>query len=76
MNTFDELRLHPATLDALARMDITTPTPIQAAALEPLLAGRDVIGQARTGSGKTLAFGIPLIERVDQIGRASCRERV
>ena len=70
MNTFDELRLHPATLDALARMDITTPTPIQAAALEPLLAGRDVIGQARTGSGKTLAFGIPLIERVDPRRRA------
>ena len=45
-------------------MDIHTPTPIQARTLAPLLAGRDVIGQARTGSGKTLAFGIPLVERV------------
>ncbi len=46
-------------------MAIDTPTPIQAQALPPLLAGRDLVGQARTGSGKTLAFGIPLIERVD-----------
>jgi ATP-dependent RNA helicase DeaD len=51
-------------------MDITEPTPIQAAALEPLLRGRDVIGQARTGSGKTLAFGIPIVERVDPRRRA------
>jgi superfamily II DNA/RNA helicase len=44
-------------------MEISTPTPIQAQTLPALLAGRDVIGQARTGSGKTLAFGIPLVER-------------
>lgn len=49
---------------ALARMGIQDPTPIQLQALEPLLAERDVIGQAQTGSGKTLAFGIPLIEFV------------
>lgn len=70
MNTFAELPLHPATLDALAAMEINTPTPIQAAALESLLAGDDVIGQARTGSGKTLAFGIPLVERIDPRRRA------
>ncbi|MDP9364539.1 MAG: DEAD/DEAH box helicase, partial [Chloroflexota bacterium] len=63
--SFADLRLSPFTLQALARMGIETPTPIQAAALPPLLDGRDVIGQARTGSGKTLAFGIPLVEAVD-----------
>jgi ATP-dependent RNA helicase DeaD len=46
-------------------MQIVTPTPIQAAALGPLIDGRDVIGQARTGSGKTLAFALPLLERVE-----------
>ena len=51
-------------------MGIESPTPIQTLALPPLLAGRDIIGQARTGSGKTLAFGIPLIERVDPRERA------
>ncbi len=51
-------------------MGIDTPTPIQALSLPLLLAGRDLIGQARTGSGKTLAFGLPLIERVDPRVRA------
>jgi ATP-dependent RNA helicase DeaD len=51
-------------------MGISSPTPIQAATIEPLLAGRDVIGQARTGSGKTLAFALPLLEslRTDRRG--------
>jgi ATP-dependent RNA helicase DeaD len=63
--SFAELRLSPSTLQALDRMDIVTPTPIQATALPALLDGRDLIGQARTGSGKTLAFGIPAVEFVD-----------
>src|SRR5688500_2163833 len=67
--SFADLRLSPTTLQALAHMDIVTPTPIQAAALPALLDGRDVIGQARTGSGKTLAFGIPAVEFVDTRAR-------
>jgi ATP-dependent RNA helicase DeaD len=39
--------------------------PIQAAAILPLLEGKDVIGQAQTGTGKTAAFGVPMIERLD-----------
>jgi ATP-dependent RNA helicase DeaD len=63
--SFADLRLSEATLNALAEMGITTPTPIQAKALPALLDGRDVIGQARTGSGKTLAFAIPAVEMID-----------
>jgi ATP-dependent RNA helicase DeaD len=59
------MQLRPSTTVALTQMDIIDPTPIQSAALPHLLAGRDVIGQARTGSGKTLAFLIPAIELVD-----------
>ena len=46
-------------------MSISSPTPIQEKAIPSLMAGRDLIGQARTGSGKTLAFAVPLIERCD-----------
>ncbi|HEV3310962.1 MAG TPA: DEAD/DEAH box helicase [Chloroflexota bacterium] len=53
------------TLEALAAMGVSEPTPIQAQATPHLLAGRDVIGQAQTGSGKTLAFAIPLVELCD-----------
>ncbi len=36
-----------------------TATPIQSAAIPVILAGKDVIAQARTGTGKTAAFGLP-----------------
>ncbi|MGH3241623.1 MAG: DEAD/DEAH box helicase [Spirillospora sp.] len=50
-------------LAALTRRGLTTPFPIQAAALPNALAGRDVLGRGRTGSGKTLAFGLALLTR-------------
>jgi len=65
LSSFADFNLHPATRDAVVRMGITTPTPIQAQAIPILLQGRDVIGQARTGSGKTLAFTLPIVERCD-----------
>jgi ATP-dependent RNA helicase DeaD len=46
-------------------MKISEPTPIQEKSLPLLLAGSDVIGQAKTGSGKTLAFAIPMVEGAD-----------
>jgi len=63
-SSFSDLSLKPATRAAIAKMGITDPTPIQEQALPSLLAGRDIIGQARTGSGKTLAFGIPAVEMI------------
>jgi ATP-dependent RNA helicase DeaD len=63
--TFAQLGAHRATVVALARRGIETPTPIQVRAIPPLLAGHDVIGQSRTGSGKTIAFGLPLVEKMD-----------
>ena len=62
---FPEMGLGAATGAALHRMNIAEPTPIQEKAIPLLLAGRDVVGQARTGSGKTLAFAVPLVERCD-----------
>ncbi|MFN5049541.1 DEAD/DEAH box helicase [Roseateles sp.] len=66
--SFASLGLEPALLKALAELDYQDPTPIQAAAIPPALAGRDLLGQAATGSGKTLAFGLPLLQRVLQAG--------
>jgi CxxC-x17-CxxC domain-containing protein len=64
-SAFSGLTLKDTTRRALVGMGISTPTPIQEATIPVLLAGRDVIGQARTGSGKTLAFAIPLVEGCD-----------
>ena len=62
MTTFRDFQLSASLLKALDAMQIDTPTPIQVAAIPPLLERRDVIGQAATGSGKTLAFGLPLVQ--------------
>jgi ATP-dependent RNA helicase RhlE len=61
---FHTLGLSEALLRDLATAGFTAPTPIQAQAIPPALAGRDVIGCAQTGTGKTAAFVIPIIERL------------
>ena len=65
MENFNELNISKEILDALLKIDITTPTPIQKEAIPLLLNGDDVIGQAQTGTGKTFAYSIPLIENLD-----------
>ncbi len=62
---FSGMPLKPETKAAIFRMNITEPTPIQHKTIPHLMAGQDLIGQARTGSGKTLAFAVPLTERCD-----------
>ena len=65
MTDFAMLPLGPALLQSLAAMGYAQMTPVQAASLPPILAGQDVIAQARTGSGKTAAFGLGLLARLD-----------
>ena len=52
----------PELLDALTALGYEEPTPIQRDAIPPLLAGRDVLGQAATGTGKTAAFALPALQ--------------
>jgi len=63
MFTFTEMSLPPFLAQRLLQAGITSPTPIQQAAIQPALEGRDIMAQAKTGSGKTLAFLLPMIER-------------
>jgi ATP-dependent RNA helicase DeaD len=65
LSSFDELPLSAETRAAIAAKGYTKPTPVQAASLRPILAGRDVIVRSKTGTGKTAAFGIPVVEMVD-----------
>jgi ATP-dependent RNA helicase RhlE len=61
---FAELALNPALLEAVAQKGYHTATPIQEAAIPPVLAGRDLVGCAQTGTGKTAAFALPTLHRV------------
>eukprot|EP00588_Corethron_pennatum_P012027 CAMPEP_0194278860 /NCGR_PEP_ID=MMETSP0169-20130528/12474_1 /TAXON_ID=218684 /ORGANISM="Corethron pennatum, Strain L29A3" /LENGTH=593 /DNA_ID=CAMNT_0039023159 /DNA_START=13 /DNA_END=1791 /DNA_ORIENTATION=- len=63
-HTFFEFPLPRPLLRALADLGFASPTEIQARALPPLLAGRDVCGSAVTGSGKTAAYLLPALSRV------------
>ena len=61
---FAELALAPELCRALSALGYEEPTPIQRAAIPPLLAGRDLVGQAATGTGKTAAFALPVLQRI------------
>ncbi len=62
---FALLGLSDDIMRAVEEMGFTTPSPIQAEAIPPVMEGYDVIGQAQTGTGKTAAFGIPALEMID-----------
>mgnify|MGYP002568440164 CR=1 FL=1 len=62
--TFNELNLSAPVLRAVAQAGYESPSPIQAAAIPPVLAGRDLMGCAQTGTGKTAAFALPMLDRL------------
>jgi ATP-dependent RNA helicase RhlE len=61
---FSSLALHPSLLKGVKELGFTRPTPIQADAIPPALAGRDLLACAMTGSGKTAAFVLPILHRL------------
>src|SRR5499425_2345385 len=64
--SFNDLGLKPELSRAVAEKGYITPTPVQAAAIPAVLAGRDVLAGAQTGTGKTAAFVLPLLQRLAQ----------
>ena len=62
--TFKELNLSAPLLRAVQEAGYETPSPIQAAAIPPVLSGRDLMGCAQTGTGKTAAFAMPMLDRL------------
>jgi ATP-dependent RNA helicase DeaD len=64
-DSFRDLNLIAPLLRTLDELGYELPTPIQAATIPLLLAGKDVIGQAQTGTGKTAAFALPLLNKLD-----------
>src|SRR5271165_1729138 len=62
MNTFSEIPLSTQLQRNLTKHGYVRPTPVQAEAMPPALAGHDVVATAQTGTGKTLAFLLPLLD--------------
>ena len=61
---FSELGLCPELLKAIAEAKYAIPTPVQAAAIPPILRAQDLQACAQTGSGKTAAFALPMLQRL------------
>ena len=70
--TFAELGLNEQILAGVATLGFNAPTPVQAAAIPAVLAGKDVVASAQTGTGKTAAFMLPTLQRiaVEKLGGA------
>jgi len=66
VQNFAELPISDYTKERLSRAGFSTPTPVQAAAIPHVLAGKDVLATAQTGTGKTLAFLVPIMEHLLQ----------
>jgi ATP-dependent RNA helicase DeaD len=61
---FAALGLDERLLRTLASLGYEEPTPVQRAAIPPLLAGKDLLAEAPTGTGKTAAFALPILQRL------------
>jgi len=70
---FTTLKLHPNLIRGIKDLGFARPTPIQAEAIPPALAGRDVLASAMTGSGKTAAFLLPILQRLLERPRGTTR---
>src|SRR3972149_9172704 len=65
MQSFKDFQLNNEVLKSINELGFDTLFPIQAQAIQPLLDGKDVIGQAQTGTGKTAAFGVPMVQKLN-----------
>ncbi len=76
MASFTELNLIKPLLLALEKKGYQEPTPIQAQAIPPVLAGEDLMGCAQTGTGKTASFVIPILQRLTEQGPSKLRPKI
>ena len=70
--SFEELGLSEEVLKAIEESGYTNPTPIQEQGIPLILAGRDVIGASQTGTGKTAAFALPILSKLEPLGKPQC----
>jgi ATP-dependent RNA helicase RhlE len=68
---FKALGLHPSLVQATRDLRYIEPTPVQAEAIPPILAGRDILATAQTGTGKTAAYLLPILHRLLSLARGT-----
>lgn len=74
--TFTDLDIDPRLLAVVEGLGYEKPTPVQEAAIPPILAGRDCIALAATGTGKTAAFIVPMLQKLMDAPRGKVKALV
>jgi len=64
--TFEALGLRASVLKGITECGFVRPTKTQAMLMPAILAGKDIMGQAKTGTGKTAAFSLPLLHGLEK----------
>ncbi|MBL7705595.1 MAG: DEAD/DEAH box helicase [Taibaiella sp.] len=64
---FESLGLSANILHTVKQMGFAQAFPIQAEAIPPILAGKDIMGVAPTGAGKTASFVMPILDQLQQV---------
>ncbi|MFW9866316.1 MAG: DEAD/DEAH box helicase [Candidatus Thorarchaeota archaeon] len=64
---FEDLGINNKNVNALRKLNIFSPTPVQKQAIPLILKGQNIMAQAKTGSGKTLAFVLPILEQLKYV---------
>jgi translation initiation factor 4A len=64
ISSWDELDIDPNILRGIYAYGYEKPSPIQRKAIRPIIAGKDIIGQAQSGTGKTATFSIGALSTV------------
>jgi ATP-dependent RNA helicase RhlE len=72
---FTDFAVSDSLKQRLSAAGFVTPTPVQAGAIPPALAGDDILATPSTGTGKTLSFLIPMIERLEEISKPSNKSK-
>jgi ATP-dependent RNA helicase DDX56/DBP9 len=62
--SFDSFGLDPRLLQAVAKSQFSTPTPVQAKVIPLALEGKDILAKSKTGSGKTAAYILPTLQSI------------
>ncbi len=75
MKNFSDLGLSKELVRAVSDKGYLTPSPIQAEAIPAVLKRRDILAAAQTGTGKTAGFTLPMIQILDEAGRAKVSSR-
>lgn len=69
MTTFKELNLSNNLINGLSKQNITSPTEVQALAINKISDNKDLLVKAQTGSGKTLTYLLPMFDKIDTTKR-------